>query len=213
MSEPPKKMSKLSDFIGTVPQWLSAAAALGILYMTITGLKAAKPILENAALREENAQLRLDTSKNLTLLNQAKQAVAQQTTNSWRYVCDHYTAKARAAASPNFILGGFDAAEIQRLKQSYPVLALGTGAELLRSADIRDDMEMLSPPEQKRFAQMLDAFISDSGPVMTASIQIGPAADAQAEVARARQARQDFEQAIQKFLTACNAAAAAPQVP
>ncbi|HEX4572130.1 MAG TPA: hypothetical protein VH184_16980, partial [Dongiaceae bacterium] len=80
-------MSKLSDIIGTVPQWLSAAAALGILYMTVTGLKAAKPILENAALREENAQLRLDTSKNLALLNQAKQAVAAQSAGTWRYVC------------------------------------------------------------------------------------------------------------------------------
>ena len=207
MSEPPKKMSKLSDFIGTVPQWLSAAAALGILYMTVTGLKAAKPILENAALREENAQLRLDTGKNLALLNQAKQAVAQQTTNTWRYVCDHYTAKARAAASPSFVLGGFDAGEVARLKQSYPVLAVGTGAELLRSADLRDDSEMLSPAEQKRFAQMVDAFITDSGPVMTASIQVGPSADAQAEVTRARQARQAFDQAIQKFLAACNAAA------
>ena len=104
MSEPPKKMSKLSDFVGTVPQWLSAAAALGILYMTITGLRAAKPILENAALREENAQLRLDTSKNLALLNQTKQAVAAQSAGTWRYACEHYTAKARAAASPNLIL-------------------------------------------------------------------------------------------------------------
>jgi hypothetical protein len=210
MSEPHKPMRKFSDIVGTIPQWLSAAAALGILYMTITGLKAAKPILENAALREENAQLRLDTGKNLALLNQAKQAVAQQTANSWRYVCDHYTAKARAAASPNFILAGFDAGEVQRLKQSYPVLAIGTGAELLRSADIRDDMEMLSPAEQKRFAQMVDAFINDSGPVMTAFIQTGPAADAPAEVTRARQARQAFDQAIQKFLTPCNAAAPAP---
>jgi len=206
-------MYKLSDIIGTVPQWLSAAAALGILYMTVTGLKAAKPILENAALREENAQLRLDTGKNLDLLNQAKQAVAAQTAGTWRYVCDHFAAKARAAASPNLILSGLPSTDMQRLKQSYPVLAIGTGAELLRSPDIRDDMEMLSPTEQTRFAQVVDAFIKDSGPVMTASIQVGPAADAQAEVTRAKQARQDFEQAIQKFLTACNAAAVAPQAP
>jgi len=210
MSEPPKKMSKLSDFIGTVPQWLSAAAALGILYMTVTGLKAAKPILENAALREENAQLRLDTAKNLALLNQTKQAVATQSAVTWRYVCEHYTAKARAAASPNLILSSLPSTDLQRLKQSYPVLAIGTGAELLRSADLRDDSEMLSPAEQKRFAQMVDAFITDSGPVMTASIQVGPAADAQAEVTRAKQARQAFDQAIQKFLAACNAAAAVP---
>ena len=209
MTEPQKKMSKLSDIIGTVPQWLSAAAALGILYMTVTGLKAAKPILENAALREENAQLRLDTGKNLALLDQAKQAVAQQTTNTWRYVCDHYTAKARAAASPSFVLGGFDAGEVARLKQSYPVLAVGTGAELLRSAEIRDEMGMLSPDEQKRFAQMVDAFIKDSGPVMTASIQIDSAADAKTEADRARQARQALQQAIQKLQTICTAAAAA----
>ena len=210
MTEPQKKMSKLSDFIGTVPQWLSAAAALGILYMTVTGLKAAKPILENAALREENAQLRLDTAKNLALLNQTKQAVATQSAVTWRYVCEHYTAKARAAASPNLILSSLPSTDLQRLKQSYPVLAIGTGAELLRSADLRDDSEMLSPAEQKRFAQMVDAFITDSGPVMTASIQVGPAADAQAEVTRARQARQALDQAIQKFLAACNAAAAVP---
>ena len=207
MSEPPKKMSKLSDFIGTVPQWLSAAAALGILYMTVTGLKAAKPILENAALREENAQLRLDTAKNLALLNQTKQAVAAQSAGTWRYVCEHYTAKARAA-SPNLILSSLPSTDMQRLKQSYPVLAIGTGAELLRSADLRDDSEMLSPAEQKRFAQMVDAFITDSGPVMTASIQVGPAADAQAEIMRTKQARQAFDQAIQKFLTICTAAAA-----
>ena len=151
-------MPKLSDLIGTIPQWVSAAAALGILYMTVTGLKAAKPILENAALREENAQLRLDTSKNLALLNQSKQAVAAQSAGTWRYVCEHYTAKARAAASPNLILSSLPSTDMQRLKQSYPVLAIGTGAELLRSADIRDDIEMLSPAEQKRFARMVDVF-------------------------------------------------------
>ena len=208
MNEPQNKMSKLSDFIGTIPQWMSAAAALGILYMTVTGLKAAKPILENAALREENAQLRLDTSKNLALLNQTKQAVAAQSAGTWRYVCEHYTAKARAAASPNLILSSLPSTDMQRLKQSYPVLAIGTGAELLRSADIRDDTEMLSPTEKERFAQMVDAFIKDSGPVMTASIQVGPAADAQAEIMRTKQARQAFDQAIQKFLTICTAAAA-----
>ena len=208
MTEPQKKMSKLSDFVGTVPQWLSAAAALGILYMTITGLRAAKPILENAALREENAQLRLDTGKNLALLNQTKQAVAAQSAGTWRYACEHYTAKARAAASPNLILSSLPSTDMQRLKRSYPVLAIGTGAELLRSADIRDDMEMLSPAEQKRFARMVDVFITDSGPVMTASIQVGPAADAQAEIMRTKQARQAFDQAIQKFLTICIAAAA-----
>jgi len=208
MTEPQKKMSKLSDFVGTVPQWLSAAAALGILYMTITGLRAAKPILENAALREENAQLRLDTGKNLALLNQTKQAVAAQSAGTWRYACEHYTAKARAAASPNLILSSLPSTDMQRLKQSYPVLAIGTGAELLRSADIRDDTEMLSPTEKERFAQMVDAFIKDSGPVMTASIQVGPAADAQAEIMRTKQARQAFDQAIQKFLTICTAAAA-----
>src|SRR5215472_211792 len=210
MNEPQNKMSKLSDFIGTIPQWMSAAAALGILYMTVTGLKAAKPILENAALREENAQLRLDTSKNLALLNQTRQAVAAQSVGTWRYVCEHYTAKARAAASPNLILSSLPSTDMQRLKQSYPVLAIGTGAELLRSADIRDDTEMLSPAEQKRFAQLVDAFITESGPVMTASIQVGPAADARAEVTRAKQARQAFDQAIQKVLAACNAAATAP---
>ena len=201
-------MPKLSDLIGTIPQWVSAAAALGILYMTVTGLKAAKPILENAALREENAQLRLDTGKNLALLNQAKQAVAQQSAGTWRYVCDHFAAKARAAASPNLILSSLPSTDMQRLKQSYPVLAVGTGAELLRSAEIRDEMGMLSPDEQKRFAQMVDTFIKDSGPVMTASIQIDPAADANTEADRARQARQAFQQAIQKLQTICTAAAA-----
>src|SRR5215472_16818235 len=162
MNEPQNKMSKLSDFIGTIPQWMSAAAALGILYLTATGLKAAKPIFENAALREENAQLRLDTAKNQELLNQAKQDVAAQTANTWRYVCNHYTAKARVAASPAFMLGRFDSEAATQLRQSYPILALATGAELMRSQGIRDDMEMLSPPEQKRFDQMVETFIRDS---------------------------------------------------
>lgn len=67
---------------------------------------------------------------------------------------------------------------------------------------------MLSPTEQKRFAQMVDAFIKDSGPMMTASIQIDPAADAKTEADRARQARQAFQQAIQKLQTIRTAAAA-----
>src|SRR4029077_17442168 len=101
-AKPPPR--KRSDFWGTIPQWISAVAALGILYMTVTGLKAAKPIFENAALREENAQLRLDTAKNVALLNQAKQAVVDQTTNGWRYVRRHYATKALAAAAPDFVL-------------------------------------------------------------------------------------------------------------
>ena len=207
MTPAEKPRRKLSDLWGTIPQWISAAAALGILYLTATGLKAAKPIFENAALREENAQLRLDTAKNQALLEQAQQAVAAQTANTWRYVCNHYTAKARVAASPAFMLGSFDSEAAAQLRQSYPILAVGTGAELLRSQGIRDDMEMLSPTEQKRFDQMIEAFIRDSGPVMTASIQVSATADAKAEADRARQARQALEQAIQKFLAACTAAA------
>lgn len=206
MTPAEKPRRKLSDLWGTIPQWISAAAALGILYLTATGLKAAKPIFENAALREENAQLRLDTAKNQELLNQARQAVAAQTANTWRYVCTHYSAKARAAASPAFMLGSFDSEAAAQLRQSYPVLAAGTGAELLRSQGIRDDVDMLAPAEQKRFDQMIESFIKDSASVMTASIQVG-AADAKAEADRAKQARQALEQAIQKFLAACTAAA------
>ena len=83
-AKPPPR--KRSDFWGTIPQWVSAVAALGILYLTATGLKAAKPIFENAALREENAQLRLDTAKNIALLNQAKQAVADAD-HRWLALC------------------------------------------------------------------------------------------------------------------------------
>jgi hypothetical protein len=207
MSESAKPRRKLSDLWGTIPQWISAAAALGILYMTATGLKAAKPIFENAALREENAQLKLETGRNLALLNEAKRAVAAQAANTWRYVCDHYTAKARAATSPSFMMGSLGPQAAEQLKQSYPVLALGTGAELLRSRDIRDDVEMLPPAEQTRFAQLVESFIKDSGPVTGASIQIGTAADAKAEVDRAKQARQTLDQAIRKLQSACTAAA------
>ena len=211
---PPRKRS---DFWGTIPQWISAVAALGILYMTVTGLKAAKPIFENAALREENAQLRLDTAKNLALLNQAKQAVADQTTNGWRYVCRHFATKALAAAAPDFVLSALKSGEIDSLKQKFPILNLQTGAELLRSAAIRDELGLLSPADRKRFEQMIEKFIADNGPVMNASldVQFVAAGDStqQAtlpEADRAKQARLVFDQAMQQFIMLCNAAATAP---
>jgi hypothetical protein len=100
-SKPPPR--KRSDFWGTVPQWISAVAALGILYLTATGLKAAKPIFENAALREENAQLRLDTAKNIALLNQAKQAVAARPPMAGAMSAG-ISDQGIAAAAPGFVL-------------------------------------------------------------------------------------------------------------
>jgi len=218
MSEQAKPPSrKRSDFWGTVPQWISAVAALGILYLTATGLKAAKPIFENAALREENAQLRLDTAKNIALLNQAKQAVAAQATGSWRYVCRHFSTKALAAAAPDFVLSALKSGEIDSLKQNFPILRLQTGAELLRSTAIRDELGLLSAPDRKRFEDMIEKFITDNGPVMSASLdaQIAAAGDstqptAVPEADRAKQARQAFDQAMQQFMTPCNAAVATP---
>jgi len=218
MSEQAKPPSrKRSDFWGTVPQWISAVAALGILYLTATGLKAAKPIFENAALREENAQLRLDTAKNIALLNQAKQAVAAQATGSWRYVCRHFSTKALAAAAPDFVLSALKSGEIDSLKQNFLILRLQTGAELLRSAAIRDELGLLSAPDRKRFEDMIEKFITDNGPVMSASLDaqiatVGgstqPTAVPEADLAK--QARQAFDQAMQQFMTLCNAAAATP---
>lgn len=204
--EPAKPRRKLSDLWGTVPQWLSAAAALGILYLTATGLKAAKPIFENAALREENAQLRLDTQRNQALLTEAKQAVAAQAANTWRYVCSHYTAKAGAVTSPSFALGSLAPEDVARLQQNFPALALQTGADVLRSTDIRDDIDMLPPPEQKRFARMVEDLIKDNGPAMSASIQLGAGSDA----AGVRRTREAIARLLKKFLTACTAAATAP---
>jgi hypothetical protein len=208
---PPRKRS---DFWGTIPQWISAVAALGVLYLTATGLQAAKPIFENAALREENAQLRLDTANNVALLNQAKQAVAAQAIGSWRYVCRHFSTKALAAAAPDFVLSALKSGEIDSLKQNFPILRLQTGAELLRSAAIRDELGLLSPADRKRFEQMIETFITDNRPVMIALLdaQIAAAGDSTQqstvpEADRAKQARQAFDQAIQRFVVLCNAAA------
>ncbi len=213
-AKPPPR--KRSDFWGTIPQWISAVAALGILYLTATGLKAAKPIFENAALREENAQLRLDTARNVALLNQAKQAVADQTTNGWRYVCRHFSTKALAAAAPDFVFSALKSGEIDSLKQKFPLLRLQTGAELLRSDAIRDELGLLSTPDRKRFEQMIETFITDNGSVMSASLdaQIAAGAGTQPptipEADRAKQARQAFDQAMQRFIVLCNAGAGGP---
>jgi hypothetical protein len=214
-AKPPPR--KRSDFWGTIPQWISAGAALGILYLTATGLKAAKPIFENAELREENAQLRLDTAKNIALLNQAKQAVADQTTNGWRYVCRHFATKALAAAAPDIVLSALKSGEIDSLKQKFPLLQLQTGAALLRSDAIRDELALLSAPDRKRFEQMIEKFITDNGPVMNASLDAQIAATGAGtqpptipEADRAKQARQAFDQAMQRFIVLCNAAAGTP---
>ena len=208
---PPRRRS---DFWGTIPQWISAVAALGVLYLTATGLQAAKPIFENAALREENAQLRLDTARNVALLNQAKQAVAEQATGSWRYVCRHFSAKALAAAAPDIVLSTLKSGEIESLKQNFPILRIQTGAELLRSPAIRDELGLLSPADRKRFEQMIETFITDNRPVMTALLDAKIAAtgdstqqSAVPEADRAKQARQAFDQAIQRFVVLCNEAA------
>ena len=209
---PPRRRS---DFWGTIPQWISAVAALGILYMTVTGLKAAKPIFENAALREENAQLRLDTAKNQALLDQTKKAVATQATNSWRYVCQHYTAKVMSAAAPDFVLSALKSGELDSLKQNFPILRLHTGGELLRSDAIRDELELLSAADKKRFEQMIETFIADNGSVMSAHLdaQIAAASDTTQqsttvlEADRAKQARKAVDQAMERFIVLCNAAA------
>jgi len=215
MTQAEKPRRNLSPFWGTLPQWISGIAALGILYMTVTGLKAAKPIFENAALREENAQLRLDTAKNQALLNQTKQAVAAQATNSWRYVCQHYTAKVMSAAAPDFVLSALKSGEIDSLKQNFPILRLHTGGELLRSDAIRDELGLLSPADRKRFELMIESFIADNGAVMNAHLDAELATTGTTqqpatvpEADRAKQARKALDQAMQRFIVSCNAAAA-----
>ena len=88
----------------------------------------------------------------------------------------------------------------------------------MRSDAIRDELGLLSAADRKRFEQMIETFITDNGPVMSARLdaQIAAAGDstqqpaAVAEADRAKQARQAFDQVMQRFIVLCNAAAVTP---
>ena len=107
---------------------------------------------------------------------------------------------------PDFVLSALKSGEIDSLKQNFPILRLQTGAELLRSTAIRDELGLLSAPDRKRFEQMIEKFITDNGPVMSASLdaQIAAAGGSTQpttvpEADRAKQARQAFDQAMQQL--------------
>ena len=74
--------------------------------------------------------------------------------------------------SPDFIISALDPADMTRLKMSMPVLGLGTGAELLRSPDIRDEVDLLPAADQARFIQLVETFIKDNGAVTSAPLQV-----------------------------------------
>jgi len=111
---------------------ISAVAALGILYLTATGLKAAKPIFENAALREENAQLPAGYGEERRAAEPGE-AGGRRTGHRELALC-----------LPAFLdqgIGGrrarlrLERAQIRRDRQpeaEFPILRLQTGAELLR---------------------------------------------------------------------------------
>ena len=122
-----------------------------------------------------------------------------------------------AAAAPDFVLSALKSGEIDSLKQKFPILRLQTGAELLRSAAIRDELGLLSAPDRKRFEQMIEKFITDNGPVMSASLDAQIAAagggtqpTAVPEADRAKQARQAFDQAMQQFIDAMQCGGGTP---
>ena len=137
--------------------------------------------------------------------------------NQWLALClPAFATKALGAAAPDFVFSALKSGEIDSLKQKFPILSLQTGAELLRSDAIRDELGLLSAPDRKRFEQMIETFITDNGSVMSASLdaQIAAGAGTQPptipEADRAKQARQAFDQAMQRFIVLCNAAAGTP---
>ena len=52
-------MQKLSAFLGNIPQWLSALAAIVVAVLGIYGINRAVPYFENANLREANGRLEI----------------------------------------------------------------------------------------------------------------------------------------------------------
>lgn len=170
----------LPVWLGTLPQWVSAIAAVATVLVAYDGLKRALPLFENAILREEKAQLTIEIRKQHQELSalivernemfarvgavtaqwrEARERLAEVQIEAWEHICE--LANDRAALR----FQGDDYAEslgrallmvmraVRRGDEAAGPLGPSiTGVDLVAALVREDDLSLLSEELRERFA-------------------------------------------------------------